>query len=125
MTATDCKHSGGNSVEASRIGSSSNRPRIVLFLTFLTLAAGAAAYWYWPATSEPARAKAPARPAVPVSVAVVRAQDQPVYVTGLGTVLASQIIRIHTQVEGKLQSVLFTEGQHVKKGDVLATIDPR
>src|SRR5947199_772754 len=51
--------------------------------------------------------------------------DLPVYVTGLGTVQASYTVAIHSQVDGKLQEVLFTEGQHVKKGDVLAKIDPR
>ena len=46
-------------------------------------------------------------------------------VTGLGTVQASFTIAIHPQVDGIMQQVLFTEGQHVKKGDVLARIDPR
>ncbi|MEA2945297.1 MAG: rane fusion protein multidrug efflux system [Alphaproteobacteria bacterium] len=49
----------------------------------------------------------------------------PIYLTGLGTVQASYTVGIHSQVDGKLQEVLFTEGQHVKKGDVLAKIDPR
>ena len=49
----------------------------------------------------------------------------PVYATGLGTVQASFTIAIHSQVDGIMQEVLFTEGQHVKKGDVLAKIDPR
>jgi multidrug efflux system membrane fusion protein len=40
-------------------------------------------------------------------------------------VQASSTVRIHAQIDGKLQEVLFTEGQHVKKGDVLAKIDPR
>jgi multidrug efflux system membrane fusion protein len=62
---------------------------------------------------------------VPVSVAIVGRQDVPVYLTGLGTVQASFTVGIHSQVDGKLQEVLFTEGQHVKKGDVLAKIDPR
>jgi pyruvate/2-oxoglutarate dehydrogenase complex dihydrolipoamide acyltransferase (E2) component len=39
-------------------------------------------------------------------------------------VQASFTVAIHSQVDGKLQEVLFTEGQHVKKGDVLAKIDP-
>jgi multidrug efflux system membrane fusion protein len=56
---------------------------------------------------------------------VVTRQDRPVYATGLGTVQASSTVRIHAQIDGKLQEVLFTEGQHVKKGDVLAKIDPR
>src|SRR4051812_8990592 len=92
----------------------------------MIFAAGAGAYWYWPQSAEPARAaRPPARPAVPVSVAVVTRQDRQIHVTGLGTVQASSNVGIQAQVDGKLQSVLFTEGQHVKKGDVLAKIDPR
>ena len=62
---------------------------------------------------------------MPVSIAIVSRQDVPIYLTGLGTVQASFTVGIHSQVDGKLQEVLFTEGQHVKKGDVLAKIDPR
>ena len=51
--------------------------------------------------------------------------DVPVYLDGLGTVQASNTVAIRTQVDGKLQSVNFVEGQHVKKGDVLAIVDPR
>jgi len=90
------------------------------------LAGGGALYWYATQGPEAARAaRAPARTAVPVSVAIVGRQDVPTYVTGLGTVQASFTVGIHSQVDGKLQEVLFTEGQHVKKGDVLAKIDPR
>ncbi len=49
----------------------------------------------------------------------------PVYVTGLGTVQASVTVDIRSQVDGTLQHVVFTEGQFVKKGDLLAKIDPR
>jgi len=62
---------------------------------------------------------------VPVSIAVAAQQDVPIYLTGLGTVQASFTVGIHSQVDGKLQEVFFTEGQHVKKGDLLAQIDPR
>ena len=62
---------------------------------------------------------------MPVSIAIVSRQDVPIYLTGLGTVQASFTVGIHSQVDGKLQEVLFTEGQHVKKGDILAKIDPR
>jgi multidrug efflux system membrane fusion protein len=51
--------------------------------------------------------------------------DVPVFLTGLGTVQASETIAIYPQVEGELVDVLFTEGQRVKKGDVLARIEPR
>jgi multidrug efflux system membrane fusion protein len=62
---------------------------------------------------------------VPVSIAVAEQRDVPVYLSGLGTVQASFTVGIHSQVDGKLQEVFFTEGQHVKKGDLLARIDPR
>jgi membrane fusion protein, multidrug efflux system len=90
------------------------------------LAGGAAAYWYVTQGPSPAKAaRPPARAAVSVNVAMVGRQDMPIYLTGLGTVQASFTVGIHSQVDGKLQEVLFTEGQHVKKGDVLAKIDPR
>jgi multidrug efflux system membrane fusion protein len=90
------------------------------------LAGGAAAYWYVTQGPSPAKAaRPPARAAVSVNVATVGKQDLPIYLTGLGTVQASFTVGIHSQVDGKLQEVLVTEGQHVKKGDVLAKIDPR
>ena len=51
--------------------------------------------------------------------------DVPIHLTGLGTVQATFTVGIHSQVDGKLQDVFFKEGQRVKKGDVLAKIDPR
>ena len=51
--------------------------------------------------------------------------DIPIYLTGLGTVQAMFSIDIQAQVDGQLQQVLFTEGQQVKKGDVLAKINSR
>jgi len=62
---------------------------------------------------------------VPVSAATVSTQDVPLYLTGLGTVQASATVSVRAQVDGKLQDVLFTEGQHVRKGDALFQIDPR
>ncbi len=49
----------------------------------------------------------------------------PVYFDGLGTVQAVNTVAIRTQVNGKLQSVNFVEGQQVHKGDTLAVVDPR
>jgi multidrug efflux system membrane fusion protein len=96
----------------------------------LLVAGGAAlviaglAYWYWPQGPDPAHA-ARSRAAVPVSIATASRQDVPIYLTGLGTVQALYTVAIHAQVDGKLQEVFFKEGQPVKKGDVLAKIDPR
>jgi multidrug efflux system membrane fusion protein len=96
----------------------------------LAMAGGAAfviaglAYWYWSQGPDPAHA-ARSRAAVPVSIATASRQDVPIYLTGLGTVQALYTVAIHAQVDGKLQDVFFKEGQRVKKGDILAKIDPR
>src|SRR5271169_6072350 len=86
---------------------------------------GGAALYLSFARAPPPPARAGGRAGVPVSVAVVSRQDIPIYLTGIGSVQAYFTIDIHAKVDGELQQVLFTEGQHVKKGDVLAKIDPR
>jgi membrane fusion protein, multidrug efflux system len=88
------------------------------------LIGGAAVYLSFGQTPSPP-ARIGARPGVPVSVAVVSRRDIPIYLTGIGSVQAYFTIDIRAKVDGELQQVLFTEGQHVKKGDVLAKIDPR
>jgi multidrug efflux system membrane fusion protein len=113
-------------VIAGRTTASSGRRGVLIAVSIAILAAAGGGYWYWTQGPSPARAARPsARATVPVSVALVGRQDMPIYLTGLGTVQASYTVGIHSQVDGKLQEVLFTEGQHVKKGDVLAKIDPR
>ncbi len=64
-------------------------------------------------------------PPVPVTVVPVVKQNVPVYLTALGTVQALNTVTISPQVAGQLLSLEFTEGQPVKKGQVLARIDPR
>jgi membrane fusion protein, multidrug efflux system len=86
---------------------------------------GGAAYWYSTQTADEAMTRPTRRPAVPVVVATAARQNMPIYLSGLGTVQALVTVAIHSQVDGKLQEVLFTEGQRVKKGDVLVKIDPR
>jgi membrane fusion protein, multidrug efflux system len=92
----------------------------------LILMSGAVLYHYFARAPVPAPAAvASGRSRVPVSVAVAHREDVPIYLTGLGTVQALFTVAIHAQVDGKLQEVFFTEGQRVKKGDVLVKIDPR
>ncbi len=93
-----------------------------LVISALVVGIAAAGAWYGLQQSPPARARGPAL--TPVSVGTVSKRDLPIYLTGLGTVQASFTVGIKSQVDGKLESVLFVEGQHVKKGDVLAKIDP-
>src|SRR5215471_15727135 len=107
-------------------GAAPRRRRIVAIGVAFVVLAGGGLHWYRLPGSEPVRAAPPpARPAVPVSIAVAARQDVPIYVTGLGTAQGSFTIAIHSQVDGIMQEVLFTEGQHVRKGDVLAQIEPR
>src|SRR5256885_4182363 len=62
---------------------------------------------------------------IPVSVAKVEQKDFPVFLDGLGTVTAFRAVTVRSQVDGRLDAVLFREGQEVKKGQVLVQIDPR
>jgi multidrug efflux system membrane fusion protein len=62
---------------------------------------------------------------VPVTVEPVLKQDVPVYLTALGTVQALNTVTINPQISGQMLSINFKEGQEVKKGDLLAQIDPR
>lgn len=65
-----------------------------------------------------------ARP-VPVTVEPVTTQDVPVYLSAIGTVTALNTVTVNPQTSGRLMSLEFTEGQPVRKGQVLARIDPR
>jgi membrane fusion protein, multidrug efflux system len=100
--------------------------RSLLITAFIAIVAIAGfGYRYWSQGPDPAHAARNGRAAVPVSIATASLQDVPIYLTGLGTVQALYTVAIHTQVDGKLEEVFFKEGQRVKKGDVLAKIDPR
>jgi multidrug efflux system membrane fusion protein len=61
---------------------------------------------------------------VPVLVAAAAKADVPVYLDAVGTTKALNTVTVRPQVDGKLIEVAFNEGQDVKKGDVLARIDP-
>lgn len=73
-----------------------------------------------------ARAADPAPPEqVPVTAAAVKTQDIPVFLEGLGTVQALNVVEIKAQVNGTLIALPAREGQEVQKGDIVAEIDPR
>ncbi len=102
------------------------RGRRVLWYCAVVIAVGGTGAWYLQQGPEPVRgARSSAPVAVPVTVATASKRDLPIYLIGLGSVQASFTVGIRPQVDGKLEAVLFTEGQQVKKGDVLARIDPR
>jgi multidrug efflux system membrane fusion protein len=62
---------------------------------------------------------------VPVQVATAEKKDLPIWLEGLGTVAAVQQVTVRPQVDGRIDKVLFVEGQPVKKGDVLVQLDQR
>ncbi len=62
---------------------------------------------------------------VPVTVITVHAQDVPIYLDGLGSVQAFNSATLQPQVTGQLIAVPFKEGDEVKRGDLIAQIDPR
>jgi membrane fusion protein, multidrug efflux system len=91
-------------------------------LAGLALVIGGGLVWH----SAGSRAPAAAPPApVPVSVSEAVIRDVPILIGALGTVQAWRTVAVHSQIDGPVQSVDFTEGQEVKKGDTLAMIDPR
>ena len=76
-----------------------------------------------PAHASPHHQAAPA--GVEVSTAPVVARNVPIYLEGLGTVQAFYTVKMTAQVDGQLTQVAFVEGQQVKRGQLLAQIDPR
>jgi membrane fusion protein, multidrug efflux system len=64
-------------------------------------------------------------PAVPVTVVPANVSDVPVYLRGLGTVQAFNVVGVKAQVNGMLVAIPVQEGQEVHQGDVVAQIDPR
>ncbi len=62
---------------------------------------------------------------IPVGVASAAKGDIPIVIRALGTVTPLATVTVKTQITGQLVQVAFTEGQSVKKGDLLAVVDPR
>jgi membrane fusion protein, multidrug efflux system len=102
--------------------------RRVLTILFVGVLAGGAA-WAIIGKSAPSQPRAGAQSEsdepVPVLAAEANVADVPVYLDGVGTVRALNMVTVHTLVDGTLIAVNFREGQDVKAGDILARIDPR
>jgi multidrug efflux system membrane fusion protein len=108
--------------------------RIAFSLICLTLAAGIVYYWApWQSSAQQTvvnkkgkgkRGSTTPGEAVPVLAVEARIADVPVYLDGVGTARALNTVTVRPQVDGKLLSLSFVEGQEVSKGFLLAKIDP-
>jgi multidrug efflux system membrane fusion protein len=96
-----------------------------LIATLLVAAAGGFGWWYLRGEQKAVlQAQRPA-PVIPVRTALVQRQSVPIFLTGIGTVHAFNIVTVKTRVDGHLDQVAFVEGQEVTEGELLAQIDPR
>ena len=102
--------------------------RPALIAAIIVLVGAAAAGMHLAGVGDQARAadpQPPQPPPVPVTIAVAKTEDVPIYLRGIGTVQAFYAVAVKAQVNGVLLDVPVREGQEVKKGTVLAVIDPR
>jgi membrane fusion protein, multidrug efflux system len=101
-----------------------------LAIALVVIVGGGAAGGYWLQEPTPTAPRAEGRRSAqrdgpaPVTVALVRQQTVPVYRQGIGNVQALYTVTVRAQIDGRLATVDFVEGQNVRKGDVLARIDP-
>src|SRR6266853_202385 len=103
-----------------------NRKIIVLVaLPTAALAVAGALYLTLVHAFEKAAVAPVAPPAVPVVAGIVRGHEVPIYLRGVGTVIAYNTDVVRSQIQGQLTDITFTEGQTVKAGDQLAQIDLR
>jgi membrane fusion protein, multidrug efflux system len=96
-------------------------------IAFILIALAAAIYYVFSASAPQQRRGgrfAPGEGPVPVLVAPAARADVPVYLDAVGTIKALNTVTVRPQVDGKLLSVNFKEGDDIKKGDLLAKIDP-
>src|SRR4029077_20876032 len=78
----------------------------------------------WAPATEPGKTAIPP-PAVPVVSGNVHQGDVPIYLRGVGTVIAYKNVIVRSQITGQIVNIAFTQGQTVHQGDLLAEIDPR
>ena len=102
-----------------------------LLALILLAALGAGIWWHTGHQARPGvaggmrRGPFGAQQTTAVTAATVRVQTVPVWLTALGTVTPHTLASVMPRVSGLLQSVDFHQGQAVRAGQVLATIDPR
>lgn len=97
----------------------------VAVATALILTTGIGGWLHMQRASAADQPQAKAAPPVAVTLARVQQRDVPLYLAGVGTVTANASVTVKTRIDGQLDKVGFKEGEEVKKGQLLAQIDPR
>jgi multidrug efflux system membrane fusion protein len=96
-----------------------------LLLIVAVLAVGGAATWYYAKPEAPAAGKKGQTPqAIPVKLAKAVIRDMPLRLDITGRTEAYETVTLKARVDGQVHSVSFTEGQHVRQGEVLLRLDP-
>jgi membrane fusion protein, multidrug efflux system len=108
------------------------RRHLVVLGMLVTIAAGGSAALWWrdepaEAAPPPGSGPGPFGATAPQSVAIAMAEkhDIPIILTGLGTVTPLATVTVKSQISGYLTKIDFAEGQMVRRGDLLAEVDPR
>src|SRR5277367_158712 len=103
------------------------KKKVIITAVLLTaaLAAGGLYFAHSDALEKASATAATAPPPVPIVAGTVAQHDVPIYLTGVGTVIAFNTDIVRAQIQGQIISINFTEGQTVHAGDLLAQIDPR
>jgi len=104
-----------------------SRHRTTWALVAIAVAVLAAGLWsvVRPANAADTSNRRPADGPVGVVTVLAKAQDVPIFRAGIGTVTPNQSVTVKARVDGQLDKVGFTEGQDVRKGQLLAQLDPR
>jgi len=97
---------------------------IVIIAALIAAGAAALAAEHLHAATETGQAAVPP-PAVPVVAGTVHQGDVPIYLRGVGTVIAYNNVIVRSQITGQIVKIAFNQGQTVHQGDPLAQIDPR
>src|ERR1700688_3348695 len=101
------------------------RKIVIPAVLLIAVLAGSGAFAFLHGSASKNSAAPPALPPVPVVAGTVAQHDVPIYLTGVGTVIAYNTVIIRSQIQGQIVSINFTEGQAVHGGDLLAQIAPR